>query len=128
VRTDGRRHPLAKVIERAVEPRAAFDIAMDKVDRQVVKLKEKIKGERKRMAQEAAVHETSATPVSEPAEMPSIERIHVHLRPQTVEQAEQELTDNGLQFRVFLDEDTGGISVLYRKRDGSVAVIEPIIG
>ncbi len=128
VRTDGRRHPLAKVIERGIEPRAAFDIAVDRIDRQVVKLKEKIKGERKRMAQEAAVQATTATPLSEPAETPARERIPVHLRPQTVEQAEQELADNGHQFRVFLDEDTGAVSVLYRKRDGSIAVIEPIIG
>jgi putative sigma-54 modulation protein len=128
VRTDGRRHPLAKVIERAIDPRAAFDLAMDKIDRQVVKLKEKIKGERKRLAQEAAVQATTATPLSEPAESPARERIRVHLRPQTVEQAEQDLDDNGHQFRVFVDEDTGAVNVLYRKRDGSVAVIEPIVG
>ncbi len=43
VRMDGRRLPLAQAREVAPDPKAALDVALDKVDRQVVKLKEKVK-------------------------------------------------------------------------------------
>ena len=117
VRTDGRRHPLAQAAELAAAPRAAFDLAMDKIDRQVVKLKEKIKIERKRGTPPAA----AITRAPEPAP----ERIRVRLRPQAVSDVERELTNHGDQFRLYLDEDTGEVGVVYRRRDGSVAVIEP---
>lgn len=121
VRTDGRRHPLAQALELAAEPRAAFDLALDKIDRQVVKLKEKIKSARKRGG-------SAPAPVAAAAAAPEgPERVRVHLRPETMAAAERELDLNGHQFRVYLDEDTGEIGVLYRKADGSVAVIEPVI-
>jgi ribosomal subunit interface protein len=44
VRTDGPRHPVAHAHETAPDAR----LALDKIDRQVLKLKEKIKIERKR--------------------------------------------------------------------------------
>jgi ribosomal subunit interface protein len=56
VRTDGRRHALAHARERAADARSALDVAQDRVDRQVVKLKEKIKIERKRAAAAGAAH------------------------------------------------------------------------
>ena len=43
VRTDGRRHALVHAGERSHDPEAALGLAVDKVDRQMVKLKEKIK-------------------------------------------------------------------------------------
>lgn len=128
VRTDGRRHPLAQAVEQAGEARAAFDLAIDKLDRQVVKLKEKIKGERKRAAQEAAAAAVAPAPVPTLPEHAAVERRRVHLRPQTVEEAERDLAANGHQFRVYLDEDTGEVGVLYRRQDGSMAVIEPVAG
>src|SRR5437588_238391 len=50
VRMDGRRLPLAQAREVAPDPKAALDVALDKVDRQVVKLKEKVKAGKKRVA------------------------------------------------------------------------------
>jgi putative sigma-54 modulation protein len=43
VRTDGRRHALVHAAERSHNPQMALQLAVDKVDRQMVKLKEKIK-------------------------------------------------------------------------------------
>ena len=43
VRTDGRRHALVHAGERAYSAEAALQLAVDKIDRQMVKLKEKIK-------------------------------------------------------------------------------------
>lgn len=43
VRTLGRRHALVHADERSKNPQEALQLAVDKVDRQMVKLKEKIK-------------------------------------------------------------------------------------
>ena len=37
------------------------------------------------------------------------------------------LEANGHLFHLFLDEDTGDLCVIYRRGDGSVAIIEPRI-
>jgi len=49
---DGRRHAVATAREADLDRQTALDLGLDKVDRQVIKLKEKIK-ERKRPAQPA---------------------------------------------------------------------------
>jgi putative sigma-54 modulation protein len=43
VRTAGRRHALVQAGERSHNPQMALQLAVDKIDRQMVKLKEKIK-------------------------------------------------------------------------------------
>jgi putative sigma-54 modulation protein len=120
VRTQGRRHPLAKAQERGADPRAVFDLALDKIDRQVVKLKEKIKVERKRPPAPPAAPSSAA--------VEGRERIRVHLRPESAESVAAAVEQGADHFKVYLDEDTGEVSVAYRKRDGSVAIIEPIVG
>ena len=120
VRTDGRRHPIAHVTERAAEPRTALDLALDKVDRQVVKLKEKIKIERKR------VPATDADEVEEP---PSgeLQRVRMKLRPQSVEDARDALATSDHPFYVFLDEGTGLVNVCFRRAGGGLTVIEAVV-
>jgi putative sigma-54 modulation protein len=124
VRTDGRRHPVAYVHEKAADPRAALDLALDKVDRQVVKLKEKIKIERKRASGPAgagAEAEAGATFGGE------VERVRLKLRPETIEDAEAGLAAGRHPFYVFLDEVTGAVSVCFRREDGGLTVIEPVV-
>jgi putative sigma-54 modulation protein len=119
VHMDGRRHAVATAREADLNRQTALDLGLDKVDRQVVKLKEKIK-ERKRPDSAAAVpHKVSA---KSPA------RIRLKLRPQSLQEAEAELRhDESRQFHLFLDEDSGEIQLVYRRPDGSVAVIEPVV-
>jgi putative sigma-54 modulation protein len=119
VRMDGRRHPLAQARETGTDPRAALDLALDKVDRQVVKLKEKIKVEKKR----------PAAPVAELDEErdPGPEWIRMKLRPQTLEDALLALETATQPFYVYLDEETGAVNVTFRRPDGRVAVIETVV-
>lgn len=121
VRTDGRRHPVAHVIERAPEPRTALDLALDKVDRQVVKLKEKIKIERKRAAH--AVTDENG----DDAGSGELERVRLKLRPQTVEEAGEALAASDHPCYVFLDEGTGMVNVCFRRADGGLTVIEAVV-
>jgi len=122
VRADGRRHPVAHVTERAGEARAALDLALDKMDRQVVKLKEKIKIERKRASQ--LVADAVEPDEGGPGEL---ERLRMKLRPQALEEAVAALDAGEHPCYVFLDEDTGVVNVCYRREDGGLTVIEAVV-
>jgi len=122
VHVDGRRAPLLSAHETGADPQAAFDLAFDKIDRQVVKLKEKRTNRKKatspmRVPQADEGEERSTEP----------ERIRIKLRPTSVEDAIAELQSDGQSFHVFLDEDSGLVEVAFRRTDGSVGIIEPIV-
>jgi putative sigma-54 modulation protein len=123
VRTDGRRHPVAHATETAPEARAALDLALDKVDRQVVKLKEKIKIERKRGAHVAG----AADPDAEAGEGPELERLRIKLQPESVEDAVEALGTSPNPCYVFLDEGSGLVNVCFRRPDGGVTILEPVV-
>lgn len=119
LRMDGRRHPLAQAREKGTDPKAALDLALDKVDRQVVKLKEKIKVEKKRPS--AQVVELDDEPD------PGPERIRMKLRPETLADAVLALDTAAQPFYVYLDEETGAVNVCFRRAHGGVAVIETVV-
>ena len=120
VHTDGRRHPSVTADEQAADPRAALDLALDKVDRQVLKLKEKIKLERKRGAADS-VDEDESTGGGE------LERVRLTLRPESLADAEAALDAGDNPCYVFLDESSGQVSVCFRRPDGGLTVIEPVV-
>jgi putative sigma-54 modulation protein len=125
VHMDGRRHPLAQARETGPDVKAVLDGALDKVDRQVVKLKEKIKIEKKRSAALAAL------PDEEDEDTPrdlGPERFRMKLRPQTPADAEAALAESAHPFYVFLDESSGEIQICYRRRDGGLTIVEPVVG
>jgi putative sigma-54 modulation protein len=122
VRTDGRRHPVAHVTERAGEARTALDLALDKMDRQVVKLKEKIKIERKRGS--LTVTDGDEADDGPPGEL---ERLRMKLRPESLEDASEALETSDHPFYVFLDEGTGLVNVCFRRADGGLTVIEAVV-
>jgi putative sigma-54 modulation protein len=123
VHVDGRRTPLLSAHESAADPQAALDLALDKIDRQVVKLKEK-RTHRKKATSAVKVLQSDEG-VSERSTEP--ERIRMKLRPVSVEDAISELQSDGQSFHVFLDEDSGLVEVAFRRTDGSVGIIEPIV-
>jgi putative sigma-54 modulation protein len=123
VHVDGRRTPLLSAHESGADPQAAFDQAFEKIDRQVVKLKEK-RTHRKLAVSPVRVpkqDDQSSTRSTEP------ERIRMKLHPMSVEDAISELQSDGQSFHVFLDEDSGTIQIAFRRTDGSVGVIEPVV-
>jgi putative sigma-54 modulation protein len=122
VHVDGRRAPLLSAHETGADPQAAFDLAFEKIDRQVVKLKEKRTNRKKAASPARAPQPDEAKERStEP------ERIRMKLRPTSVEDAISELQSDGQSFHVFLDEDSGLVEVAFRRTDGSVGIIEPIV-
>ena len=122
VHVDGRRTPLLSAHESGADPQAAFDLAFDKVDRQVVKLKEK------RTTRKKAVSPVRVPPQDDGNEKETEpERIRLKLRPLSIQDAIAELQSDGQSFHVFLDEDSGMIEIAFRRTDGSVGIIEPVV-
>jgi putative sigma-54 modulation protein len=123
IHLDGRRTPVLSAHERGADAMSALDLALDKIDRQVVKYKEKVTKRKK------PVSPVRVPPVDSDKESwsPEPERIRMKLRPMTISDAVAELEADGQPFFVFLDEDSGAIQIVARRADGSVAVIEPIV-
>ena len=109
--------------ERGADAMSALDLALDKIDRQVVKYKDKVTHRKKPVSPLRVPEEDAA---GEPRS-PEPERIRMKLRPMSISEAVSELEADGQAFFVFLDEDSGAIEIVARRADGTVAVIEPIV-
>ena len=121
VRTGSRKSPLLKAEEGGPDIQATLDLALDKIDRQVVKLKEKLKGKSRTEAARVAPAPVPARPPDEP------ERVRMPLRAESIDQASKALDSNGHLFHVFLNESSGDVNVIYRRGDGTLVVIEPLV-
>jgi putative sigma-54 modulation protein len=123
IHLNGRRTPVLSAHERGADALSALDLALDKIDRQVVKYKEKVT-HRKKPVSPVRVPSQEA---GDEARSPEPERIRLKLRPMSIADAVDELEADGQAFHVFLNEDSGAIEIVARRADGSVAVIEPIV-
>ena len=124
VHLDGRRAPVLHARERGTDPLAALDVALDKIDRQVVAFKEKVTHRRQATSPVRVPEEIE---VAAPPSSSEPERMRLKLRPMTVSEASSELLADSQPFLVYLDEDSGEIQIMVRRADGSLAVIEPVI-
>ncbi len=118
LRSHSRRAPLMKSEESGPDVQAALDLALDKVDRQVRRLKER----RRRRSRPV-----SAVPASRPAAAVEPARVRLRLQARSIADALAQLDTDGEAFHVFLNEDSGEISIAYRRADGSPAIIEPVV-
>lgn len=121
---DGRRAPVLHAREAGADPQSALDLALDKIDRQVVAFKEKVT-DRKHATSPVRVPEEPAE--EGPPRSPEPERMRLKLRPMSVSDAVAELQADSQPFLVYLDEDSGEIQIMVKRADGSLAVIEPVI-
>jgi putative sigma-54 modulation protein len=123
IHLDGRRTPVLSAHERGADALSALDLALDKIDRQVVKYKEKVTHRKKPLSALRVPPQDG----EEEARSPEPERIRLRVRPMTVSEAVAELEADGQAFYVYQDEDSGAIQIVARRADGTVAVIEPIL-
>jgi len=112
--------------ERAEDIRAALDLVLDKIERQV----DRYKGKRNR-------GRTGAVPITEiteeaPTEQPEpliARRKKFTLVPMDELEAIEQMNLLGHEdFFIFYNADTNSINVLYKRRDGSYGIIEPELG
>ena len=113
-------------------PMAALDIVVDRLERQVVRHKERPRSVRERHADEVeSVLEREALGTIEPDEAPApsvVKLKRFDMQPMFFEDAIAQMEELGHAFFVFLDAETDGVAVLYRRRNGSYGLIEPVLG
>jgi putative sigma-54 modulation protein len=121
VHPDGRKKPILKAEARGRDLQVALDLALDKVDMQLLKLKDRIVHRHHPKREDSEPVAPASTVTEEP------ERVLTRVKAESVSQAMDALEANGHLFHLFLDEDTGDLRVIYRRADGSVAIMEPRI-
>jgi putative sigma-54 modulation protein len=123
VHLDGRRTPAIYARERGQDPQTALDLALAKIDRQLVAFKGKVTHRRQPTS---AVREPAPEPPARKRPQ-ALERLRLKLRPMSEAEALSELQADSQPVVVYLDEDSGEIQIMVRRADGSLAVIEPVI-
>ncbi len=124
VHLDGRRAPVVHASERGGDALAALDLALDKVDRQVVAFKENVTHRRQATS---ALRVPDDPPLGPRARSSEPERMRLKVRPMSVAEASAELLSDSQPFLVYLDEDSGDLQIMVKRADGSLAVIDPVI-
>jgi putative sigma-54 modulation protein len=117
---------LVRVEAAAPEHRSALDLAVDKLERQLSRLKERLVerhrrgGDKQLNSASEGVEETSG-----PADL-QIERVkRFAVKPMTPQEAALQMELLGHSFYLFLNAESDRYSVLYRRRGGSLGLIEP---
>lgn len=104
----------------------ALTRAIEKVEKQAMKLKKKII-DRKQGAKRTSV--VAPTPDGQLEATPRAPRIiparRYSVKPMTAEEAALNLSSDPQQFLVFRDADTERVGVLYKRNDGNFGLIEP---
>jgi len=118
-------------------PIAAIDTLLDKLERQVVRSKERRRSVRERVNDEAqevlareAIKSVATDEEIAPASLaPSVVRIkRFDMVPMFEEDAISRMEELGHGFFVFLNAEGDRICIVYRRRDGSYGLIEPVVG
>lgn len=104
----------------------ALTRAVDKIEKQALKLKKKIV-DRKRSSKSTAAMAPPPDGQVEASPVPSriIQARRYAVKPMTAEEAAMRLSEDSNQFLVFRDADTDRIGVLYKRSDGNYGLIEP---
>src|SRR4051794_12907356 len=117
--------PTLRARESAEDVRASIDQVVDKLERQVVRYREK-KHRRRGSARENGGPGAVGTPVVPSAEEPLVVKTkQFPVKPMTPEEAVLQLELVGHDFFVFRNADSSEVNVVYRRRDGHYGLIEP---
>ncbi|MEN6464484.1 MAG: ribosome-associated translation inhibitor RaiA [Syntrophaceae bacterium] len=112
--------------EEAKDMQLAFDIVMDKIERQLVRHKEIVRNHKENSAKEA-MNLSGLTVSREDTEQSGpavVETRRVILQPMSVDDAIMELESSRDRFVLYRDSLTEKVMVLYRRDDGNYALIE----
>lgn len=115
--------------ERAEDLRTAFDDSLDKVDRRIERYKGKhYRGRGDGRSAAEAVEPIIDDETGEPSPLVA-KRKKFELVPMTEEEAIVQMRELGHDnFFVFYNAETSKVNVLYRRRNGSYGLIEPVVG
>jgi ribosomal subunit interface protein len=111
--------------EEGAGPTEAFDLVMDKLERQLTRYKQYRK-ERRREA--AVMRHLDAAPAPQPAEEPQgkfeiVRQKVIDLKPMPPEEAINQMELLGHDFFIFLNSQTDKLNVVYRRKDGKFGLL-----
>ena len=115
-----------KGYEKSEDLYASIDLALDKIDRQLVKYKEKLKNKRlmeKDFEKPLRLNVIDAESIDNEKPVTIITK-QIPVKPMDVEEAVMQMDLLNKNFFVFRDADTQSISVVYKRDDGNVGLIE----
>ena len=117
---------LLRAQEKAPSLRAAFDKALDKIDRQLHRHKERLI-DRKRHAKPlvAFVAEEVGAAKETVSDFTIVRTKKFSVKPMTIEEAAVQMDLLGHDFFVFVNAESGQVNVLYRRRAGGLGLLEP---
>jgi len=103
---------------------ALIDLAVPKLEKQIIKHRKKIEDKFKKFRVKAIAEED----IEEVEENRGVVRSKVYgLMPMTVEDAIEEQELIGHSFYVFLNKSTSAVNVLYKRNDGNYGLIETVV-
>jgi putative sigma-54 modulation protein len=109
-----------------VDQRAAFDKAVDVFERNLRRLKERLITRNRRSEKRLNGPSRGVEEGNEEDRGLQIERVkQFSMKPMTPEEAALQMETLGHSFYLFLNAETDGYAVLYRRRGGTLGLIEP---
>ncbi len=101
----------------------ALDDVIDKLEVQIKKLSERLKGGKRIPKEELFALEGGAEPKDD---LPRITKVKTFpVKPMSIEEAMLQIELLGHDFYIFRDEETNEINVLYKRKDGNYGLIRP---
>ena len=112
----------------AATPRAAFDMVLDKLERQVVRHNEKPRVREKSPAEVQVIDQVARGEIEPDRAAPAVVKVkRFDMEPMFEEDALARMDELQHAFFVFLNAESDAICVLYRRRDGKYGLIEPVV-
>ncbi|MDR1942429.1 MAG: ribosome-associated translation inhibitor RaiA [Endomicrobium sp.] len=119
-----------RVKEQSPDLYASIDLSIDKLDKQLKKRKEISKIHRQdnrkvSKAKKAVFEDVFSYDAMEDSRTKISEVKRFDLKPETIEEAIENLDNLGYRVYMFLNNDTDKVNVLYRNDGGSIVILEP---
>ncbi len=115
---------IVRIEAEASEVRTALDSAVDRYERQLRRLKERLV-QRNRGGDKALNHSEERSDEDKDREPAIVRTKRFEMKPMTPEEAALQMEMLGHAFFFFLNGDSGEYGVVYRRHDGHVGLIEP---
>ena len=112
----------------AISHRAGVDEVVDKLERRAVDHLEKPRIRARPEQEKELLRRIADGTSSNDREMQIVKTKRFAIEPMFEEDAAAEMDELGHQFFVFVNAESERVNILYRRRDGNLGLIEPIIG
>ncbi len=103
---------------------AAIDLVMDKIDMQLKKFRDKLRGSKGDRSRSAV----PALEAEETAALPPVRRRRTEVPPLQLSDAVEMMESGKEDLLVFTNVASGGLNILYKRQDGNYVLVEPDLG